>query len=695
MISSTILLISLTQFLVLPVISVGFLDDQNTGEFFSDIFDLDPIIELDTPQPNSLLALDTIKSAKALDNLVYDDHSLLYGLGGIYPDHYHMPEFNWMNNILPNKEAGALTDKETTPPTIMQGSSILPSKDHLSTVGIVNDLDGTHQEQLIDSLEPSPPPFRAQKNSFAIEKSYISPRHRHLSNEASEKKSERMNQQEHIDHMLPSKNSLRVRKNSQKKDRSHSLINLDYQNEPKSKYESRENMKRRKNEAKCENYIYQNILKSILQWQCNLLLAKRYKVSEKIGRFFKDLQDSLTSKDKINDAFKSDGFRTIDDLCLAIEKIRTDFVMGVLGAFKILFQRHLKLELMESLILDLWEFLQIYLQEELSVLPEENVTKLSESQSGKNNNYIEPGKALDYALHLAKDSPISERFVHQKLKEWATTTSYKDSVPLFVPDYGSFIEECDIHYKQKGDEKTIYRVKGHKIDKAKDVQDAMGKHLASKTTGLIYTAQIVRFLKDVGSRAFRTGEVIHFFLHLQNDIKSITKTGMNAADHSKIFLDRIEVLRKDMVHKAVYTAQHELTAAFMGLLRVMYSEMQFDSTWDVIAHNGWEFLKEYFSTWSRYFSETNNPIVLAPVGRVRVSNEWSDLKATLNYFSKKRVVNTFSLGFIWFLIDLWHDETKFPESYGKGPPGFKVLPPHRRHIIQMCQKFKEENVGKL
>ncbi|KAH9822534.1 hypothetical protein DFH28DRAFT_948965 [Melampsora americana] len=682
-------LISLIQLFFQMVIPVGFGDHHDVGEFFSDIFDPEPIIESSIPLPNGLSSQDKMDSSNNGDNLVYVNQALLHELDGIYPDYYHMSDFNEMYHLLLNQEERAPIETEASSSSNMKGRNILPREEDLSMVTIENNTDRIHQKELVDPLIQSKQHLRLHEKSVAIGVTDIQPRDKHLMIDSTGNNVARITQKESIEPLVTSEQNSRSRKHCDDKHKSYSLIDENYQKKPK--YQGNKelvNISQDPNDHNRHFSVQENTLSSVLQWQGKLLLAKRYEISEEIESFFKDLQESLTQK--LDDTSKLEWIGNKNNLHVAIETIRTDFVMGTLGASKIVFQRHAGMSLMNSLLLDLWKYLQVYLKEELTCLPKENMTIPSERESRQTHFHIEPGKLLEHTLNL-KGLPISSKIVHQKLNEWLTESSYKGSVPDSVTDYWAFLAECDVCYKQKGYEKTFYRKTDQNRNKTTDVRNIVGNDQENKTTSpgpILTTAQIVKVLKKEGSQIVTTDEFKNFFWHLHNDIRPIDKPKMEGEANLESVSKGIDIISKDMVHKAISKAQHQITPAFLGILRLMYSGIEFSSTWDVIAHNGWEFLKEYFSTWTRYFSEMDQPIVLKPPVRVTADKEWSDLKETLHYLGHKIKGQTIPQGLLWFLVDLWYDETNFPESNGKVSPGFKALQPHRQQILQMCHQLK-------
>ncbi|KAH9822535.1 hypothetical protein DFH28DRAFT_456710 [Melampsora americana] len=715
-------LFSFTQLFIISAISAGFWDDQCAGEFFSDIIDSDQIVEISNSQ-HIHPTQEAIDSVKASEHLLYAHQDLLNGLGDIYLDYYHMPDFNELYHILSSTEKMNEIETETIPDT-MQASNILPREGPPSIFQVGNDVNRIHSKELIDSLESARLP---QVNSGTIGMKEILPREEgnHVGG---------IPQEELIESLQPSRQLLGAGDYSDNKRKSHCLTDLELHEKPKHCFDgswfststpqfpkrqtgkpcvisnqkpphkhieikdrSQDNMGREKSigisNRKKYQYVHELIFNSVLHWQCKVLLGKRYKMSEEIGSVFIHLGESLTAKLVNHPGFGEPNIKK--QLESAIEAIRTNLVMGTLGAVKIIFQKQVGMDLMNSLILDLWQYLLRYLNEELSVQPVEKIKMSPKRKTRQAHTKIEPGKLLEYVLNLAQNRPISSRIIYQKFQEWASTSNYKDVLLNMLPDYWAFVEKCDLIYKLKGDEKTVYSKQFKNRIKDKNQQNIKRSKKVKKTTqksARLFTSDFVQVIKVEGAYVSKRNEIKNFFSNLHATINSIPKEAIYVKYNPRDFYNGIGFLSKEMVHKAIYKAQDEVTPAFMGLLRLLEPEVKVGLTLDVIYHSGWEFLKGYFSTLIRYFSETKHPIVLRPTVRSRAPEEWSDLKETLHYLSQERRNQIVCQGLIWFLVDLWYDENLNLERNGGRPLGLSVIPTHRKSMIQRFQQLKGRNI---
>ncbi|KAH9808319.1 hypothetical protein DFH28DRAFT_997790 [Melampsora americana] len=685
MLPSMIWLIRFIYLIFLPGILTGFWDDQGTGVFFSDIIDSEPFIETSTSRLNDFSTQDTGYPEQTDENLIHFNHHIVYEMDDFYP-YYQMPDVIFEKaNSLSSQESRAQTEKEIEQTNTIQESNVSP-REHLSIARLGTSLQSTNQESFVEPLLFCQQPLMGEKNSEPIQVRHISPRD-HSSIDWYGSKLNMIKEQRPFGPKILSKTPLRVPQKVGTKQKSCNSADAENQKKRKATDQPQENIKlkqryRVRHDQNQQYYVHESSLKSVLRWQCRILLAKRYKISEHIGNFFKELQEQFLP-------IPEDISYDISKYNTALEKIRNNLVMGSLGALKVIFQKHVGLDFMDSLIFDFWGYLQRYLKDEFSILSEKPIKQSDSRPKKQNHSHIDPGRLLEYTLNLAQGAPISSKIIHQKLQDWATKTSYKDILPRVAMDYRSLVDECDIACKHKGNEMTVYN---KTQDKATVSQKIMQKNknlpnTSSSSSSILSTCHFFQVLKKEGSDLAINDEILSFFFHLHSDIDSICESEKDVGDVSNSHDEGTEVLSKHMVHHAIYLAQHELTPAFMGVLRLLHPIQGDDLTWHSVSHSGWTFLKNYFSTWIRYFSETDHPILLVPPGRVRLDEEWSDLTGTLNYCRIPRKVNMVSQSLIWYLVDVWYDEIYFPESNGKEFPNFTVLPPHRDYIEQMCRKM--------
>ncbi|EGF97808.1 uncharacterized protein MELLADRAFT_114073 [Melampsora larici-populina 98AG31] len=493
MIIFIIFLISLKHLFLLPVVSIPFCEDHSLGSSFSDIFDLEPIFETITPTLNSPSS-STQKSKAPLtasDNLNDFKHELTYSLDDIKP--IDMLELRKLFNVPSTQEEIYQAEQEM-------------------------------------GLKSNP-----------IIESNISPTENYLLADGTETSHERLNQHQSIEPLVLSNPNVGEATGSGTKPKALSLTFSALKKKRKATVEFQENRKNKKQiqviqDPKYHYYVKENTFNAVLQWQCRLLLAKRYKISENIEDFFEGLKESSRSRFKyaVGPSSVIHNLQTI-----AFKRLQTHFVPGVLGAFKIVFQRHVEAEWMHSLILDLWEYLQRYLNTEFSFSPKADITKLSERQKRQSHSHIKPGNLLEYTLHLSQGVPPSSKIIYQKLQEWADTTSYKCLVSGIMKDYWSFVEQSDVCYKQKGDEKTVYRKK-----------DKKSKNLEYEQENMVTNHDKRR--KDSGSGTSRTDFIYgleYLGQQLHYDIESMSQPGIDGESHSKINLKRSDIGNTDMVHK--------------------------------------------------------------------------------------------------------------------------------------------------
>ncbi|KAH9817254.1 hypothetical protein DFH28DRAFT_1106631 [Melampsora americana] len=637
MITPVICLISFIHLFTIPVLSVDFWDDLSTGVFFSDIVDVEPTFESGNPKLTSFPTQDRTIPATAGDNLDHFNQILMDSWQDSYPLQYEALEFNIKDNLLPSQPYQSQILKDATPisSNIILHNTI-PREELLSIDEIGNDLESINQQEAITKLMDKRTSGIKRKSNSQTDSEY------HKDFEAKDKSQENR--------------EINIKKFSS--------------NYPKDGY-----------------YVVEKTLNSVLHWQSQLLLSKRYKIFEKIEIFFIQLKQSIISGGMINMDEFTDFHQAYS---IAIDKIRTNLVFGVLGALKIIFQRHVGLELMDSLILDIWEYLQNYLNEEVLFLPQ-NISKSVKGKKKQNTNSIGPGKLFEHTLQLQNNSKIPSKFIHQKLQEWSTTTKYKDLLSSIPIDYWSFVEECDVYCKKKTDEQTIYCARKQNKYKAITVQDDTGSNVDNEikeNATRLSTTRFVWALISGGKQLAAREEIYKFFSQLHSDTDSIKKPEKHVEVHCIEFYQGKDTVNKDMVHKAIQTAQFELTPAFFGLLRLMHPKMKVDLTWDDIYQSGWEFLKNYFTLWIKLQSETDHPLILSPSGRISLTEEWSNLKETINYLSSSRYGHPLGQRIVWFLIESWYDEILFPKHYNKKPSDFEVLPPHRTNIAQRCQEMK-------
>ncbi|EGG01857.1 uncharacterized protein MELLADRAFT_110666 [Melampsora larici-populina 98AG31] len=685
MLTSKIWLIHFTQVVFIPVIFAGFWDDKHTVEFYSDIIDAEPSIETSFSKPDGLSMQDRIYPRQISYDPISFNQDIEYGWDHFCADHYHTPDFHSQDSLFPSQESRDQTEKEMELETgTTQVRSISP-RENVSIGRMGKSFGSTNTQPLNEPIVAFEQPLMVCQDSETMQVRSISAR-KTLPIDIMRNRLENTNQDESTETLIPSERPVRVQRNIGTKHKLNHLPEARHQKKHKENDTPQENMQLEKklqdiNHQKHHHYAHEITLSSVLQWQCRILLAKRYNVSYKIARFFNNLEKSYM----LMPDHSLYRLRNFSQFHISIEKLRTSLVMGSIGALKLIVQRHIGLELMNSLILDLWEYLQQFINDELMLSPKETIIMSAEKQKRQKHNWIQPGELLEYLSNLANSSPISSKIVHLKIQDWATTTTYKNMISGIATDYQSLVEECETFYKQKGEDKTVYYKNKNKARNHHILQDNL-TNTSTRLIPILSSSQLVQALKKLGWDVARSKYTVTFFSYLHSVIESNPDPEKSLYNDSKDVQEGAQILNKKMVHQAIHLAQNEVTPAFMGLLRLMHHDpaIDADSTWNAVSQSGWEFLKEYFSTWIRYLSEPDHHILVIPPGKARVLDEWFDLKVTLNYLSKKRETNTVPQGLIWFLADVWYDEMNCPESNGKQSPSFRILPPHRKVIEQRC-----------
>ncbi|EGG01858.1 uncharacterized protein MELLADRAFT_66781 [Melampsora larici-populina 98AG31] len=636
----------ITQVFFLPVISAGFWDDKHTVEFYSDIIDPETTLQTSFSRPDGTSMQDTIHPQHISDDQNYFNHDISFGWDDVCSNHYHTLDFHSQDILFSIQESRAQIEKEIGLETSATQVRSISPRGNLSIGKIGNSFGSTNTKILNEPILNFEQPLRVCQDSETMQVRSISAR-KTLPIDIIGNQLENTNQHGSLGALTPSEQPANIGT----KHKPNNLPAASHQKKRKANDTSQDRMQLEKklqdiNYQKHHYYVHESTLSSVLQWQCRLLLAKRYNVSDKIGDFFKNLEKSY----KLMPDHSLYRLRNFSQFHISIEKLRTSLVMGSIGALKLIVQRHIGLELMNSLILDLWEYLQEFINAELMLSPRETIIMPAKNQKRQKHTRIKRGELLEYISNLAKSSPIGSKIIHQTIQDWATTTTYKDIISGIATDYGSLVEECEIFYKQKGEEMTIYYKNKNKVTNHHIIQDDL-TNTSTRYVSILSSSQLVQVLKNIGSDVPRSDGTLTFFSHLHSAIESIPNPEMGACNNSKHVEEGAQILNKDMVHQAIHLAQNEVTPAFMGLLRLMHHDpaIDTDTTWNAVSQSGWEFLKEYFSTWIRYLPEKGHKILLTPPGKARVTQEWFDLRLTLNYLSKKRGVNMVPQGLIWYL----------------------------------------------
>ncbi|KAH9825300.1 hypothetical protein DFH28DRAFT_921248 [Melampsora americana] len=416
-----------------------------------------------------------------------------------------------------------------------------------------------------------------------------------------------------------------------------------------------------------------------LQWQFELAVGKEYGLAEEIKGAFESLKNLATS----NIPLDFQGRLMIKGVQLAIEKIRTHLIMGVIGGLNVAFWQGYNVSTpINVLIVDAWEFLHKFLKNDFSSFRHQSVSENSE---------FETWGLLGFAMSLKGVSRIPPRVIHKMLKIWASSSVYKMSIPESALTYPSFIQSCEQACKVRG-QGTLMMIQPQLKSYNSKHQDI---HLANEDpkTNKVRLAspfKLFYFLKTNGQLVVKSRKaIVDFFVDANEKIRSIFEQNeMKLSSSSENLSENKLILGESLVAKAFKRAKDDITPAFMGLLWMMHQGMEAPETWDDIYESGWEFLNAYLSEWIRYLSENDHPIISNPMEGSKFGEECSNHKEMINYLGNLDHTRYLPIKIIWYLADVWYEKNIILKGNQVNVPSFDVLQPNRHLIKQKYLKIR-------
>ncbi|EGG05768.1 uncharacterized protein MELLADRAFT_107212 [Melampsora larici-populina 98AG31] len=183
-------------------------------------------------------------------------------------------------------------------------------------------------------------------------------------------------------------------------------------------------------------YVVPHLLIGFLQWQYSLAIWKKDGLSEEIKDAFDSLKHlaSLDIPDSVNEKAISSKIN------LAINKIKTDLVTGVIGALNMISWQGEKVSTpINVLIQDAWEFLHKFLKEDITSFKEQYLCPSTRGMKKCRRLPFGSENLLSYTMSLKDDNKIPPQTTHRMLQIWASSSIYRDSIPESSLNYLSFI----------------------------------------------------------------------------------------------------------------------------------------------------------------------------------------------------------------------------------------------------------------
>ncbi|KAH9820816.1 hypothetical protein DFH28DRAFT_1051538 [Melampsora americana] len=436
-----------------------------------------------------------------------------------------------------------------------------------------------------------------------------------------------------------------------------------------------------------------NVIRATLQWQSRLALGKKFGLSEDIQAYFETLKASTLPK--ISDKLKRVGYDK--EVELSLDRIRTDFVLGVLGSLKITFTGVRFLPSMGLLLNDAWDFLKDYLDRELMNVNHEELLKSIGDVTKSYSYYLQHGNLMTYMLCLSKHTIIATQLLFQVLKEWKVSSTYKESLSNVPLDFETFLVKCESLYQERGEGQVGPKRKqkqnsaeSQAVESSPSINSNIPRQDKSpRMLGVGFSRSIRRSGKEI-ILAHKSQEIKDFFSHLKEEMLESFEEYWAQIDQPMSSSTNKDNLNWNMVERAITVAHDYITPSFIGLLGLMHPEMTRPQAWDNTFESGWKFLKYYFSTWNQYVSETTHPISLKASKKSKAEIEWSNVKETIYYLCGVDSNNSFPQRPIWYLVESWYDSIKSDSSTIFS--NLNVLYPHRQNIIRKSTLLDDQRI---
>ncbi|KAH9816516.1 hypothetical protein DFH28DRAFT_1025530 [Melampsora americana] len=405
-----------------------------------------------------------------------------------------------------------------------------------------------------------------------------------------------------------------------------------------------------------------------LHWQSQLAMWYTPGLSEHIGLVFDKFKDLCRFKVAKND---TESYNS-QQLIVALEKIRTDLVMGFLGALRIVHSKHEGLVSRNLIMKDGWNFLKSHLDEQLEKLKDKVIIvqpKLIYRPTYKNADSID---ILSYTLKLPDKTHISSILIIYLLNTWYQTTEHWGVLPRISLTYGSFIQTCDKSFIFQGEGKSIW-IPRKRITSTPNQLKNQDKNLEEGQNGEIESNHELRppkrsiFLQQVqliGRGIVKIKErdssdkIQLFFKEFSKQIKSLSANQILAEEISENDHDLKIHSVNALIDKLVLKAQRYITTPFFGILFLMQEHTINDQTSKKIYEKGWEHLKIYFQQWLTYFTENKDTTIWSCLTDTSVDTthqDWANVKQTIAYLNNINRGRHLSPWLLWYLTDTWYE----------------------------------------
>ncbi|KAH9816517.1 hypothetical protein DFH28DRAFT_1025531 [Melampsora americana] len=463
--------------------------------------------------------------------------------------------------------------------------------------------------------------------------------------------------------------------------------------DPPSKYDHEENLR-----------IYHPSLMEALHWQSQLALWYTPGLSEHIGLVFEKFKDLCRSKLARN---YTESYNS-QQIIFALEKIRTDLVMGFFGALRIVYFGHEGHLSRKSIIENGWRFLKNHLDEQLEKLKDKVIfvkPKHIHRPTYKNVYSID---LLSYTLQLPERSQISSTLIIYLLNTWYQKTEHWKALPRISLRYGSFLKNCDKSFIFQGEGKSIwilrkrhtstpnqFRNQDTSLKEGED-REIEKKHALTPQKRSIFLQQIQvigRRIVEIEERD-SSDKIQVFFEEFSKQIKSLSASQILAEEipEDGHYLKIASV--NALIDKLVLKAQRYITTPFFGILFLMQEHTINDQTSKKIYENGWEHLKTYFQQWLTYFTENQDTTICSCLTDNSVDTthqDWANGKQTIAYLNNINRGYLLSPWLLWYLTDTWYETiTSKAGSETQEILGF-ITPPNRQDLKNRALIFRKSH----
>ncbi|EGF99600.1 uncharacterized protein MELLADRAFT_68472 [Melampsora larici-populina 98AG31] len=436
--------------------------------------------------------------------------------------------------------------------------------------------------------------------------------------------------------------------------------------------------------------IYYRSVMVTLRWQFQLAMWLTPGLSETIISVMEAFKESSKARQAMSQTQSYDSQKII----LAIEKIRTNLVMGFLGALRLIHSGNRDLLARKVLIEDGWIFLQHFLNDQLLKLQEEVIFLTPKTRGRIHIKHNDTFDILSHTIQLPERSPVAIEIIIELINTWYQVTEHQASLSQINLSYDSFLQKCEEAYQQQGEGKSLWRPwiratsngsthQGYSLEQGVNNEITGYDEIDSAKTFPRRIEQIGNLIIEQKYTEFAE-KINVFFKSISKEIHKLYAHQSLEEQKSKEIPSHNIVLSNEMIDKAVLSAQKDITPSFFGIIFLMQKTIIDDKLSKMIFENGWEHLKTYFNQWLIFFIDNKNKAIWTTKESKSKGSEWASTKKTIAHLSKLVSGRCRSTHLIWYLVEVWYEAIISTVESEKHQLSTHILPPDHQLIKKRC-----------